>query len=83
MVKPLQGDGKGGDVEELFFRTCDRRTGVRFMRVRFFDLALPSGQLTLFPCQSPDAVKKKGVSIALDRIRGKYGEGVVGYGKAV
>jgi DNA polymerase-4 len=68
-------------IESLFFKTCDRRCGVRFMRVRFTDLSPPSSQLSLFFGIDRDIGKNKGVSMALDCIRDKYGSAAIGYGK--
>jgi DNA polymerase-4 len=68
-------------MERLFFKACQRRIGVRFMRVCFSGLSSPSPQLSLFPPASPDMDKKGRVTIALDRIRGCYGDGVIKYGR--
>jgi DNA polymerase IV len=68
-------------IEELFFRACDRRCGVRFMRVRFTDLKKTAGQLSLFSTPRPDVIKKNKVSAVMDLIRGKYKEEIIGYGK--
>jgi DNA polymerase-4 len=70
-------------LEGLFFKTCDRRTGVRFMRIRFTDLSLPSSQLSLFFKARPEQEKRNSVSGALDRIRDRYGEKLINYGKAL
>ncbi len=68
-------------MERLFFKACERRTGVRFMRVWFSDLSSPSPQLSLFPPASSDMDKKGRVTMALDRVRGRYGEGAIKYGR--
>ncbi|MFC1867469.1 DNA polymerase IV [Thermodesulfobacteriota bacterium] len=68
-------------MEKLFFKACQRRTGVRFMRIRFRDLSSPSSQLSLFPSTPPDADKKVLMTRALDRIRERYGDGVIRYGR--
>ena len=68
-------------MERLFFKACERRTGVRFMRVWFSDLSPPSPQLSLFSPASPDMDKKGRVTMALDRIRGRYGDGAIKYGR--
>jgi DNA polymerase-4 len=68
-------------MERLFFKACERRTGVRFMRIWFSDLSSPSPQLSLFPSASYDMDKKGRVTMALDRIRGRYGDGVIKYGR--
>lgn len=69
-------------LDELFYKVCDRRCGVRFMRVRFTDLAAPCPQLSLFSNAGPFAVKKNRLSGAMDLIRGKYGFAAIEYGKA-
>lgn len=68
-------------IEDLFFKTCDRRCGVRFMRVRFTDLSGTSAQLSLFPRPRPDIIKRNRLSTAMDHIRERYGEELVGYGR--
>ena len=70
-------------LERLFFKACQRRTAVRFMRVWFCDLSFPSPQLSLFFSTSPDKDKKGRVTLALDRIRERYGDGIIRYGRAV
>lgn len=67
-------------IEELFFKACDRRCGIRFMRVRFTCLSNTSGQLPLFPGPRPEAVKRNKISVAMDRIREQYGERIIKYG---
>ena len=68
-------------IEELFFKACDRRCGIRFMRVKFTCLSNRSGQLPLFSRLHPEAVKRNKLSVAMDRVRERYGEGVVSYGR--
>ena len=70
-------------LERLFFKACQRRTAVRFMRVWFCDLSFPSPQLSLFFSTYPDKDKKGRVTLALDRIRERYGDGIIKYGRAV
>jgi hypothetical protein len=48
-------------MEELFYKACQRRTGVRFIRVWFKDLSPPSSQLSLFSSSTPDAGRKTDV----------------------
>jgi DNA polymerase IV len=71
------------ELERLFFKACLRRTSVRFMRVWFKDLSSPSPQLSLFSIVPDDGRKKGMVTQALDRIRGRYGDGAIRYGRAV
>ena len=69
-------------IEGMFFKACDRRCGVRFMRVRFTDLGKISGQLSLFSKPHSEIQKRNEVSVAMDRIREKYeNDGIIGYGK--
>jgi len=72
-----------GAMERLFFKACQRRTSVRFMRVWFWDLSFPLPQLSLFPSTSPDKDKKGRVTLALDRIRERYGDEAVRFGRTV
>lgn len=68
-------------IEKLFFKACDRRCGIRFMRVRFTRLSKTSGQLPLFSQPRPEAVKRNKLSSSMDLIRGKYGYDLISYGK--
>jgi DNA polymerase IV len=70
-------------LEQLFFKACQRRTAVRFMRIWFKDLSLPSPQLSLFSFILRDEGKMVTVTQALDRIRGRYGDGAIGFGRAL
>lgn len=71
------------EVERLFFKACLRRTSVRFMRVWFKDLSSPSPQLSLFSFAPKEGEKRAGVTNALDRIRGRYGEEAIKLGRTV
>ncbi|MBW1816540.1 MAG: DNA polymerase IV [Deltaproteobacteria bacterium] len=71
-----------GPLETLFFKACTRRVRVRFMRVRFWDFTRPSGQLSLFHAPSPAREKQVRAVQAMDRIRRRYGEESIRYGKA-
>ena len=68
-------------IEGLFFKACDRRCGVRFMRVRFTDLSKASGQLSLFSKPNPEMLKKNEVSVAMDFIRERHGDSAIGFGR--
>jgi len=70
-----------GPLEKLFLKACQRRTRVRFMRVWFRDFVPPDPQLSLFPEPTSDTEKKTLITQALDRIRGKYGDGAIRYGR--
>ncbi len=69
-------------LERLFLKACQRRTAVRFMRIRFWDLSAPSSQIPLFPATDPDREKESMVIYALDSIRKRYGNEAIRYGKA-
>jgi len=69
-------------LEKLFFKACTRRVRVRFMRVRFWEFSRPDGQLSLFHDSSPARGKTPFVIQAVDRIRQRYGEESIRYGKA-
>ena len=71
------------DLEQIFFKACLRRTGVRFMRVWFRDLSSPSPQLSLFLSAPHGGEKREKVTSALDCIRGRYGDGAIEYGRAL
>jgi DNA polymerase-4 len=71
-----------GPLERIFLQACQRRLGVRFMRVWFRNFSAPSSQLPLFPAPLPDAEKKTLVTHALDHIRGRYGDEAIKYGRA-
>ena len=68
-------------LEEVFFKVCQRRVRVRFMRVWFQDFASPTSQLSLFPLMPPDTEKKATMTRALDRIRASYGDAAIRYGR--
>ncbi|MBW1999624.1 MAG: DNA polymerase IV [Deltaproteobacteria bacterium] len=70
-------------LERLFFKACQRRVRVRFMKVWFRDFSPPDPQLSLFPGTSIDREKKAMAALALDRIRERYGEEVIKYGRTM
>jgi DNA polymerase-4 len=70
-------------LEQLFFKACQRRVGVRFLRVWFKELRPVSAQLSLFSTEYPLAKRNAEVIRALDRIRERHGQGVITFGKAV
>jgi DNA polymerase-4 len=69
-------------LQKIFFKACQRRVGVRFMRVWFQNFSAPSSQLPLFPAAPCDAEKKTRVTHALDRIRERHGDEAIKYGRA-
>ncbi len=70
-------------LERIFLRACRRRVRVRFMRVWFRDFSPPTSQLSLFPARSPITEKKALVTQALNRIKERYGEATIRYGRSV
>ncbi len=68
-------------LEKLFFKTCNRRVCVRFMRIWFWEFFRPTPQLSLFHTPSPGAEKTARLTQALDRIRGRHGEEAIRYGR--
>jgi len=68
-------------LERIFLRACRRRVRVRFMKVWFQDFSHPISQLSLFPAQAPVMEKKALVTQALNRIRERYGDEVIRYGR--
>jgi DNA polymerase-4 len=67
-------------LERVFLKAYHRRVRIRFLKVWFRDFSAPPSQLSLFPPGSPE--KKTLVTKALHRIRERYGEGAIRYGKA-
>lgn len=70
-----------GPLEQLFFKLCNRRVRVRFIRVWFLDFSHPGNQLSLFQAPSPLSEKNSAVIKALDRIRERYGEEAIKCGR--
>lgn len=69
-------------LEKAFLKACRRRVGIRFIRVWFEDFLVPNPQLSLFPELSSDMTGKKALAtLAMDRIRERYGEKKIGYGR--
>jgi DNA polymerase-4 len=68
-------------LEVAFLKACQRRVRVRSMKVWFRDFSAPSAQLSLFAFASHGENKKARVISALDRIREKHGDTVIGYGR--
>jgi DNA polymerase-4 len=68
-------------LKKVFFKTCQRRMRIRFMRVWFQDFSSADPQLSLFNETAPDTEKMTHVTQALDRIRDRYGNGVIRYGR--
>jgi len=71
-----------GPLENLFFKACQRRIRVRYMRVRFWAFSYDSGQLSLFHAPAPVREKQTRVIQALDRIRERHGDDAIRHGNA-
>lgn len=71
-----------GPMKGLFFKAYTRRVRIRFIRIWFWDLLLPSRQLSLFGIPSSGPRKKIRLIQALDRIRDRYGQEAVRYAGA-
>jgi DNA polymerase-4 len=67
-------------LERAFLKAYQRRARIRFLRVWFRDFSAPPSQLSLFP-ESPLPQKKASAAQALHRIRERYGEEVIRYGR--
>ena len=66
-------------AKEVLHRVLSRRVRVRKMTLRLRDLTAASVQLTLFP-QDP---KIDQITSAMDRIRNKYGDQAIRFGRAI
>jgi hypothetical protein len=70
-----------GPMEQIFYKACHRRVRLRFMRVWFWDFSRESGQLSLFHQPRPNEEKQTAVIRALDRVRKRHGEQIIGTGR--
>jgi DNA polymerase-4 len=70
-------------LKEVFYKACQRRKRIRFMRVWFQDLSSADPQLSLFPEKSLNTEKMSNATQALDRVRGRHGDGAIRYGCTV
>jgi DNA polymerase-4 len=68
-------------LERIFLRACRRRVRVRFMKVWFQDFSPPTPQLSLFHAQTQLVEKKASITQALHRIRERYGDVAIHYGR--
>ncbi|MCF8145443.1 MAG: DNA polymerase IV [Deltaproteobacteria bacterium] len=69
-------------LEALFFKQCTRRVRVGFIKAWFWEFSRPDPQLTLFDAPSPDEERRSVLTRTLDRIRDRYGENGIMYGKS-
>ena len=68
-------------LKEIYLKACQRRVGIRAMRVWFKDLSSPSTQLSLFSNESSEFRKKSQVILTVDHIRARHGERAIRYGR--
>jgi len=68
-------------METLFLKQCTRRIRVGFIRVWFWEFARPDPQLSLFNVPSPKEESRSSLTRALDRIRDRYEETGIMYGR--
>jgi DNA polymerase-4 len=68
-------------LEKAFLKACRRRVRVGFMRVWFQDFSRPEAQLSLFDNPLPSEEKRIRVIRTLDRIRARFGDGAIQYGR--
>ena len=66
-------------ASELLEKTIRRRVGVRMISFSILALIPAMQQLSLF--DAPLALKRRKIDAAMDAIRGRYGEGVIGYAR--
>jgi DNA polymerase-4 len=69
-------------LEKIFLRAFQRRVRIRFMKVWFRDFLPPTSQLPLFPARSPAMEKKALITQTLHRIRERFGDEMIKYGRA-
>ena len=74
------GDDLHGQLKGLFFSACSRRVRVRFMRVWFWGLVSDMVQLSLFDDKPSSDARRLAATKAVDSIRERYGEALIGYG---
>ena len=67
-------------LEPLYLKASFRRQRVRYMSLTFTDLVRPAAQMALFDKPS-HSIREEALVSALDRLRGKYGESVVQWGR--
>ncbi len=76
-----QDDDLYSPLEHLFFKRRTRRVRVGFIRAWFWEFSRPDPQLTLFDAPSPSEGRRSMLTSGLDRIRERYGENVIMYGR--
>jgi len=68
-------------LELLFYKTCTRRTRVRYMKVWFRDFSPADRQLSLFSIPSFQEKQQTVITRTLDLIRDRYGDVSIQYGR--
>ena len=83
VVRPVNVDPVlFGEIEPFFLKTCFRRQRVRYVSITITDLIFPSAQTSLLESFAEPS-REESLVEALDAIRGKYGEKVVRWGRAM
>ena len=70
-------------LERLFFKTCTRRTRVRYMKVWFWEFSPVDRQLSLFSIPSFQDKQRTVMTRTLDLIRDRYGDVSIQYGRTL
>jgi DNA polymerase-4 len=70
-----------GLVERIFYEVSERRVGIKWVCLVCEGLTEPRGQMEMFP-GSEGADTEGDLQSALDKVRGRYGMGAVGWGRA-
>ena len=70
-------------LERLFFKTCIRRTRVRYMKVWFWEFFPADRQLSLFSIPSFQDKQRTVITRTLDLIRDRYGDVSIQYGRTL
>jgi DNA polymerase-4 len=68
-------------LEETFLKACARRVRVRFIRIWFQNFVSGAVQLGLFSSSSPAAETLRATAQAMDRIRDRYGDQAIRFGR--
>jgi hypothetical protein len=69
------------EVESLFRIAAFRRQRIRYLSLTWTDLRAVSNQLFLLDRVSPEEERQEALVAALDRIRGRYGDRAVVWGR--
>ena len=70
-------------AQSLLQKAWTRRISLRRLRLRCDRLTTPSPQVLLFPKEKKQSERRQNLSSALDRIRGKHGEGSIRHGRCL